>query len=96
MNLSSFLSRLKNLPLDKKKHLAAGALIALPAVFLSGSLLAMLLSAWAGIGKEIYDHDRPEAHSEEAWDAFATALGGVAVALVWQLVHHFFQGVPHG
>lgn len=75
---------------DKQLHIAGGAAVAVATLIVwfvirhhldaAAFPLAGLASAWAGDLKEVYDHDRPEAHSEEAWDATATSLGGTIVA----------------
>lgn len=63
-------------PADKLGHFAAGVLIyaAMHFVSLSVGLLAVLVAA---VGKEIYDYLHRDKHTPDAWDAFATMLGGV-------------------
>ena len=76
-------------PQDKLLHIFAGAVIA--ALFLGlflalhvpvkfAGLLAFLVSAAAGIGKEFYDK-KHRGHSVEWQDAAATALGGLIAVL---------------
>lgn len=68
---------------DKIKHMMAGAIIALPSIWI-GMTYAMILVAAAGIGKEIYDrfdHGKPE-----LMDAVATMAGGVIVVVILELL----------
>lgn len=79
------------IPSDKRKHLLAGAacglagtacalLMGLPHAWISGVLAALI----AGVGKELYDRDRQEAHTVEWLDALCTVVGGaVASPLLW-------------
>lgn len=83
---------LNRIPQDKAKHYIAGSMVACvaaavcirinPAVAWQAALWAPLI---LGVLKEAIDYyqnsTQGTAHGVEFWDAFATALGGVPVAL---------------
>ena len=90
-----------NIPRDKRLHFITGAgggflmtilglLIGLTPFFsvCAGTGLGIV----AGIGKEIYDHFHPEAHTAEILDAVSTITGAivgssVAILFSWVLTH---------
>lgn len=61
---------------DKLKHFAAGFAIAM----LFGAVhhsLGLAMAAIVGKAKEDYDKARPDRHTSDGWDAFATVCGAV-------------------
>lgn len=73
------------IPLDKQAHFYGGYCLALSAALAASNSLPHLMSAVfgisgavvAGIGKEIYDKQHPEAHMADIFDLLATSLGGL-------------------
>ncbi len=71
---------------DKVLHVAAG----IGAQFVLGlfvpvvpTLCVVAFIAW---GKERYDKAHADVHTPDDWDAFATVVGGLAVALVQSIL----------
>lgn len=80
------LHHLPKLPPDKANHFVYGSLAALVGVALAAAAgvspgwSALLYAASAGVLKEV--HDRATGRgTPDAWDAVATAAGGLPVAL---------------
>jgi hypothetical protein len=75
------------IPQDKLLHFAAGALIAILVVIVTGSLVwagaAVLL---AGVGREVYDAYHPDTNTADIWDIVATCAGWLPVALAVQII----------
>lgn len=76
---------------DKIAHFIVGAGIGAVGLFMYGPLAAVLYAFLAGVLKEIYDYLMNERalkdglappHGVEGQDVVATALGGVAVAVI--------------
>lgn len=73
------------IPLDKQAHAFSGYCVALSAALAVSHSMPHLLSAVfglggsivAGIGKEIYDKQHPEAHTADIFDLLATSIGGL-------------------
>lgn len=62
---------------DKVLHFAVGFAIGAVGALVheqAGAPLAAIAGRW----KERYDARRPDRHTEDGWDAFATAAGGIA------------------
>lgn len=67
---------------DKLFHLLAGALVVLLAVLVGHGRLGLPACILAGIGKELWDRNRPN-HTADWNDAISTFVGGLlAVALL--------------
>lgn len=70
---------------DKALHFMGGLVLAALAFALTDSpVLAVLAAVVAAVGKEVHDALRPDRHTADPWDAFATALGGVVFWLTLQ------------
>lgn len=72
-----------NIPKDKLLHAGAGALIALLVGLATGMPWVGAAAALvAAVGKEVYDRQHPETHTQDIMDAVVTAAAGVAVAAI--------------
>lgn len=71
---------------DKALHFIAG----FAAGFMLASVVGVLWAQWAGLGlswaKERWDKGRPDRHTFDGWDAFATQCGVVAGATLWDAI----------
>jgi hypothetical protein len=93
--LTAWLAQYMEQP-DKFLHLVIGAAIYATACAAlsfapgaSSSHGAVALAAVAGVAwwKEmVYDKERPAAHTNDGWDAYATLLGAVMAALARELI----------
>lgn len=62
---------------DKRLHLYAGFIIYVLCFFaFQNHIYSSVAVAVAGIGKEIYDYERPETNTMDFWDAVFTFIGG--------------------
>lgn len=84
--------------LDKLGHFLAGMMVFFT-VSLGGpkqdgwwQLTPMVAVTGVAIGKEIYDHHHPSAHTAEAADALATVAGGLTAWGVQELYRMRYHG----
>lgn len=89
--MNKLTAALQRIALDKRLHLAAGALVCLvvalawrawgpgPEHAVAAGLVAGVL---AGLAKEAYDARHPQTHTDDLDDAVATAAGAVVMAVL--------------
>lgn len=88
---------------DKKLHFLVGAAIALAVALplVHFSPIPIPVCAWLGgaaavaagwVKEHIYDKRRPDRHTVDKYDFYATALGGVFATAVILLADVFIQG----
>ena len=80
---------MNSLPTDKILHFAVGALISLGVTAVFNPVAGVTAALGAGCAKEwIWDAWLKKGNFE-GWDAFATALGGIAAATVFTLLRSY-------
>lgn len=68
---------------DKLLHFVGGALFCAAVALLISPTLALVATFFLGWAKEkLYDARRPDRHTVDGWDAYATAAGAVPALLL--------------
>ena len=83
------------MPLDKKKHIAAGFIIGLIGTVFCNALIGFGLAVIAGIAKEILDKISGRG-VPEGLDCLCTSCGGLLATTIIYILKLAWQGVQNG